>query len=66
MFEGRNDICVPPVVSEQTAERVLTMRFEPVKTKLHLNSSNKQAERAAKNAKLLRVVSCRWIVVVYM
>lgn len=30
MFEGRSDICVPPVVSEQTAERVLTMRFEPV------------------------------------
>ncbi|CAM9903710.1 unnamed protein product [Ectocarpus sp. 4 AP-2014] len=29
MFEGRNDICVPPVVSEQTAERVLTMKFEP-------------------------------------
>lgn len=31
MFEGRSDICVPPVVSEQTAERVLTMRFEPVR-----------------------------------
>lgn len=30
MFEGRDDICVPPVVSEQTTERVLTMRFEPV------------------------------------
>lgn len=30
MFEGRSDICVPPVVSEQTAERVLTMRFETV------------------------------------
>lgn len=30
MFEGRSDICVPPVVSEQTAERVLTMKFEPV------------------------------------
>eukprot|EP00904_Undaria_pinnatifida_P013132 jgi/Undpi1/894/HiC_scaffold_10.g04358.m1 len=29
MFEGRSDICVPPVVAEQTTERVLTMRFEP-------------------------------------
>ncbi|CAM9871206.1 unnamed protein product [Ascophyllum nodosum] len=29
MFEGRDDICVPPVVTEQTTERVLTMRFEP-------------------------------------
>ncbi|CAN0483872.1 unnamed protein product, partial [Ectocarpus sp. 12 AP-2014] len=29
MFEGRSDICVPPIVSEQTAERVLTMKFEP-------------------------------------
>lgn len=31
MFEGRDDICVPPVVTEQTTERVLTMRFEPVR-----------------------------------
>ncbi len=31
MFEGRSDICVPPVVREQTSERVLTMRFEPVR-----------------------------------
>lgn len=30
MFEGRSDICVPPIVSEQTAERVLTMGFETV------------------------------------
>lgn len=30
MFESRDDICVPPVVTEQTTERVLTMRFEPV------------------------------------
>eukprot|EP00903_Cladosiphon_okamuranus_P008941 g8557.t1 len=28
MFKGRSDICVPPVVNEQTAERVLTMGFE--------------------------------------
>lgn len=31
MFEGRDDICVPPVVKEQTTERVLTMGFEPVR-----------------------------------
>lgn len=30
MFEGRDDICVPPVVRDQTTERVLTMHFEQV------------------------------------
>lgn len=42
MFEGRNDICVPPVVTEQTAERVLTMGFETV------SSVEAEAENARK------------------
>lgn len=32
MFEGRDDICVPPVLAGQTTERVLTMHFEQVRS----------------------------------